>query len=72
MKAGGLPIWVLYDHPHDHPHGYIARRWIGDQPTNETISSRDVEQVRNALAMMGLVKLMRNAGDDPAILESWL
>lgn len=71
-----LNTWVVYDHPRDFPDGYMARRWeIGggqNRPTNETIASTDLGSVRSRLKEKGLMKIDRQEGDDPCILETWL
>jgi len=67
-----LSIWVVYDHPKDFPHCYVARRWEGEKPMADKLVSPDLEKLRDVLEGMGLVKLMPMAGDDPVILETWL
>lgn len=68
----GLPIWVVYDHPVDWPDWYVAREWVGMEPSASVILERDLDRLRAQLEAKGLVKLMRNEEDDPAILETWL
>ncbi len=72
-SAGGLSIWVVYDHPRDYPDCFVARCFIGEQPTPSIIVSTDLDRIRDVLeGEMGLVKLMRMPGDDPKIVETWL
>lgn len=71
-RPDGLPIWVVYDHPDDMPGMYVARLWIGEEPTRQTMASPSLETVRWALRMQGLTCLAREAGDDPVIVETWL
>jgi hypothetical protein len=72
-SAGGLSVWVVYDHPADYPDTYVARCWIDDRPTDSVIVSTDLEKIRDVLEIeMHLVKLMPMEGDDPTILETWL
>lgn len=68
----GLPVWVIYDHPLDYPDCFVARLWVGEVATGETIASTDIEVLRDAMERMGLVKLLPMQGDDPVILETWL
>lgn len=68
----GLPVWVIYDHPSDYPDCYVARLWINDQPTANTIASTDLEKLRDAMEEMGLSKLLPLEGDQPHIIETWL
>lgn len=71
-SAGGLSIWVIYDHPKDYPNTYVAKCWINDQLTDSVIVSTDLALIQDALEEIGLVKLMPSEGDDPCILETWL
>ena len=68
--------WVIYDHPSDHPNGYVLRAaYIGQDNTitidNAAWYSRNLETLRR-IVPPGLVNLSRFADDDPAILEVWL
>jgi hypothetical protein len=72
MAANDLTIWVVYDHPKDYPTSYVARRFVGEQPTGAAFVSQDLERLRDIMEGMDLVKLMRMPGDDPVILETWL
>lgn len=65
--------WVVYDHPSDVPEmPYIARQWIGSEPTRTTFASADLGIVRRWLEWQGLVRIERSPEDDPVILEVWL
>lgn len=72
-----LPIWVVYDHPADHPeHIVVRRQW----PQNDGAVKHDSEfhlfqnlhDARRFCARMGLVHLPRHPGDVPCIVETWL
>lgn len=68
-----LTIWVVYDHPLDYPDKFVARAWIGEEPTASIMIADDIEKLRDVLQLeMGLVKLMPSPEDDPKILETWL
>lgn len=67
-----LPIWVVYDHPTDLPDHFVARLWVGEEPTPNLVMAKDLELVREALLDMGLTRLDRRPEDDPKILETWL
>lgn len=69
-----LPIWTVYDHPTDFPEAFVARLWIGTDPTDQVLVSDDLDEVRAMVAaqMPGAVCLARADGDDPKILETWL
>lgn len=76
MTKRSLEWWVVYDHPKDFPDGYVARKWIvGDDhegPTDVAMWSDKLEEVRDFLENLGLVKLARDPSDEPQILESWI
>jgi len=72
-----LSMWTVYKHPKDFPQAYVARRFEvdgeGARPTADILLSPDLERLRETLAReMHLVCLMRNEGDDPVIVETWL
>lgn len=75
-KAGKLTIWTVYDHPSDFPEHFVARRFVVDKtgscPTDKVIATLSLDDLRMILQMAGLTVLMRNNGDDAAIVESWL
>lgn len=66
-------MWVVYDHPQDYPACWVARKWIGEQPTDAILVAPTLELLRKWLADdMGLYRLDRFEGDDPIIKEVWL
>jgi hypothetical protein len=67
-----LSVWTIYDHPRDQPEFYVARRWELDRPTSDTLLDRDIENLRDKMQALGLVKLMRHPEDDPVIMETWI
>ena len=67
-----LPIWTVYDHPADYPACWVARKWIGEEPTDAVMVAPTLELLRKWLADMGLVCMDRHPDDDPAIKETWL
>jgi hypothetical protein len=74
-KRGGLAIWTVYDRPKDHPDGFIARMHVIEQgasrPTDKTLKG-ELEDIRQVLWKAGLMKLSRQEGDEPQIVESWV
>lgn len=66
------PIWVIYNHPKDHPNYYVARRWDGMKATDDILKNKSLVKIRRDMESRGLVKLMRNDDDDPCIIESWI
>ena len=74
-KRGVLVIWTIYDRPRDHPEGFIARRFDvraeGPKATDLTIAG-ELEDLREGFWKAGLMKLSRQDGDEPQIVESWV
>jgi hypothetical protein len=74
-QRGVLSMWTIYDRPSDHPDGYIARRFeVGAQgpvATRDPLNGK-LEDIRQALWNAGLMKLSRQEGDQPQIVESWV
>lgn len=64
-------IWVVYDSPQEYPSKFVARRWIGPEPTNEVLVADDLISVREMLPL-GLFPFSRNLQDNPAIVETWI
>jgi len=73
-QRGQLTIWTIYDRPKDHPEGFIARRF---EVGKETVATADtlvgeLEELRSGFWKAGLMKLSRQDGDEPQIVESWV
>ncbi|WP_371438317.1 hypothetical protein [Polaromonas sp.] len=66
-----LAIWVVYDSPIDFPGRFVARKWLGDQATSETLEGKTLDELRGHLPD-GLYCLPRDESDDPKIVESWI
>jgi hypothetical protein len=73
-----LYMWVIYDHPKDHPNNIVARKWqIGEgvyAPTGLVLLGDSLDGMRQCLIEEhGMVApLARKEGDDPVIIESWV
>ena len=70
-------MWTVYDNPTDYPGKFVARRFdvdaSGPKPSASIIVMDDLDKLRDVLEFeLGLVKLMRNEGDEPQIVETWL
>jgi len=65
-------VWTVYDHPTDHPDLYVARLFIGIEPTETALLDADLERLRERLAKLGLVRLDRHPDDDATIMECWI
>ena len=68
----------VYKHPKDYPGEYVARKFVITEdfygPSNESISSRSLRDVRNVLRSLyrGLIQLKRLPDDEPYFVEVWL
>jgi hypothetical protein len=73
-----LVMWTVYKHPKDYPGEYVARKFVitedSYRPSNESISSRSLRDVRNVLRSLyrGLIQLKRPPDDEPHVVEVWL
>ena len=67
------PIWTIYDHPLDQPEHFVVRVWWGILPDPAGYLFATLDAAREWIEQEGgSVKLMRNAGDDRVIVESWI
>lgn len=67
------PMWTIYDHPKDYPCGFIARLWYGETPTDQCLHAPDIVQIRELVVEAGgSMPLVRDSGDDPCIVETWV
>ena len=66
-----LELWTVYKSPSDMPGQFVARKWLLDQPTSETIQDATLEGLRAKLPQ-GLMRLDRLPKDDPVIVETWV
>jgi hypothetical protein len=70
-----LAMYVVYDHPADHPHHYVLRRQDvrGGRVSvaKEAVLFSTIEGARNWCKKLGLVSIGRMPQDDPAIAEVW-
>ncbi|MGL5878081.1 MAG: hypothetical protein ACRC2V_09930 [Xenococcaceae cyanobacterium] len=65
-------LWTIYKHPKDYPDSYVARKFVGETPTDEVIVSKQLGTIQDELEALGLVKLASIPGDDPVIVETWM
>jgi hypothetical protein len=74
-QRGRTTVWTIYDHPSDHPVGFIARRFeVGrgvKTPTKDTLTGK-IDDLRFALERAGFVKITHSKGDEAQIVESWI
>jgi hypothetical protein len=65
-------VWMLYDHPRGYPSDFVAREFSYDEPTNEVLFFRSLEEARRFLTALGLACIGRHPEDDPEMIEVWL
>jgi hypothetical protein len=73
-----LEMFVVYQHPREYPESYVLRRWWIGRTPGEPEADKDwfylaptLEEVR-AQVPAHCVRLERNEGDEPQIVESWI
>lgn len=72
-----LCFYVLYNSPLDHPGEYVVRRHIqrGSSSFPDTdifFKSKNIAEVRERMAALGVVFIHRHAEDDPNIMGTWI
>ena len=65
-------VWLLYDHPSAHPNNFVAMRFSYDEPTNEVLFFRSLQEARRHSRALDLVCIGRHPEDDPEMVEVWL
>ena len=72
-----LVMWTVYDRPTNFPNTYVAVKFavlkdgsVG--ATGEFMVGPTLGALRDYLAGLGLVPLMRSDTDDPKIVETWM
>src|SRR5690606_5063529 len=76
LTQDALEMYVIYDRPHDHPGGFVVRRWkvshgllIPDLLIGTDLP--DLEAARKIIPP-GLYNLGRHPDDDSKIVEVWV
>ncbi len=75
-KEEGFSLWTVYDHPSDFPDSFVTRRseFVKGVPitTCEIFHDESFEAIEEFLAEKGLFAMMRQEGDDPCIIATWM
>jgi hypothetical protein len=74
-QRGALTLWVIYDHPTDHPDDIVARRHEvrdGKSTPMEHRIGGDLVILREIFRRAGLTCIPRQEDDDVKILETWI
>lgn len=74
-----LVMWVVYDNPIDFPGQFVARKFLGDKPTEDYFYNKSLaavrewihEQARNC-GQGAPYRMARLPNDDPVIFETWM
>ncbi len=67
-----IEIWTIYDRPRDYPNGFIARKFNNNIPTKSTLTSDNLEALRDKFKEEGLSLICRDPSDANSIVESWI
>jgi hypothetical protein len=70
-----LEIWTIYDHPLDYPNGFVARKFLLDQPTDEAVYAPTLDEAQKVIKQLSpiqLTRIERLPQDHPNIVEAWL
>lgn len=73
-----LSMWVVYDHPSDHPDRVVVRESVVNASTGQVVLKPEaelfptIEEARVSLRARGLGCVPRMPGDEPQIVEVWL
>lgn len=75
VTADLLSLWVIYDHPRDHPDNFVVRRQQvgpdGAIASTVFVLADSLEEARRFVPA-GRVNIGRYEQDDPVIAEVWL
>lgn len=74
MANEELSIWTVYERPLDHSQNFVARRWLATPqpaPTDDVLFADNLDSLRQKMPE-GLVRMPRQPGDDPVIVETWM
>lgn len=69
-----IVLWVIYEHPDDHPEGYVLRRWLmsGDSLQPGAASRHaTLDEAREALPPGVEPAPKTGIPEDPTIIEVW-
>lgn len=81
-RPNTVSVWVIYDHPRDHPDYFVVRPWdVIDGKSVPRIAGsglpvcglfRKIDDARAYCEQFGLTLLARSPDDDPVVVETWL
>jgi hypothetical protein len=71
-----LQMWTVYHSPEGSPGQYVARKWEINatcyfQVNGHHHTASTLEEIREFMPA-GLIRIPRQAEDDPVIIETWL
>jgi hypothetical protein len=77
-EMNAVSVWTVYHRPDDFPNNYVARRFEVTRgevsATNQVIVANNLAAIRRHLEQHfgELQRVTRMAGDDPAVVETWI
>jgi hypothetical protein len=66
--------WVVYEHPTDHPDGYVVRQWhlgAGEAQPGDATRHATLAEAHGALPE-GVTQISGPDAQDPTIIETWM
>lgn len=62
---------AIYNSPDDFPGKYVARLFVGIEPTGKAVLGETLEDIRGKIPR-GYMRLPRHISDVPALIETWI
>lgn len=74
-----LIMWVVFDNPIDFPGQFVARKFLGNTPTDTFFADKKLNAVREWIygeasksGQGSPFRMARHPKDDPVIFETWM
>jgi hypothetical protein len=67
--------YAIFEKPKDYPHGWVIRKFLIEAgkvtPTDQWWTANSLEEARSHVPS-GLTKIVRQPGDPPFLVETWI
>lgn len=70
--TNNFEAWTIYDHPYDHPNHFVARKFIGEKPTEQLILTDNLPSLYTLIPPRFDVFIPRSREDDPKIIGVYI
>lgn len=69
-----VTLYAIYDHPSDHPGGYVVREWVFIEGASQPGDGHRVTTIEEARALVppDSIRVSGSETDEPDIVEVWL